>query len=72
MYANGIGVPKDYVAAYMWWNLAAARGNDSSAKARDDLVKVMTPSQIKQARALSAAWKVTASRITDWAAVVHL
>ena len=28
MYANGEGVPKDNVLAYMWWNIAGANGDD--------------------------------------------
>ena len=26
MYANGEGVPQDYVRAHMWFNLSAAQG----------------------------------------------
>jgi len=28
MYANGEGVPKDNVHAYMWWNIAGTNGDD--------------------------------------------
>ena len=36
MYANGEGVPQDYVAAHMWFNLAGAQ---SSGDQRDEVVK---------------------------------
>ena len=30
MYASGRGVPRDYVMAYMWFNLAAAQGEETA------------------------------------------
>ena len=53
MYEGGYGVPRDYVKAYMWINLAAANGNENGAKLRDNFAKVMTPSQIEKAQDLS-------------------
>ncbi len=53
MYALGTGVPKDYVEAYKWGNLAAANGNEDGAELRDNLAKIMTPSQIEKAQDLS-------------------
>jgi len=35
MYAQGQGVPKDIVLAYMWFNLAAAQGHANAVKNRD-------------------------------------
>jgi len=32
IYDNGYGVPQDYVTAYMWLNLAAARGESEYKK----------------------------------------
>jgi len=32
MYANGEGVPEDYVEAYMWWDLAVAQGEEGAKK----------------------------------------
>ncbi len=52
-YLLGRGVPKDYVEAYKWGNLAAANGNEKAAKLRDNLAKKMTPSQIEKAQDLS-------------------
>jgi len=52
-YANGVEVPKDYVQAYRWLNLAAAQGLMTAARSRDALAKEMTREQIAQAQALS-------------------
>jgi TPR repeat protein len=52
MYANGQGVPQDYVQAHMWANLAAAQGNKSAVKGSEFLTKEMTPEQIAEAQRL--------------------
>ena len=44
MYASGKGVIQDYIQAHLWFNLAAAQGEDRAAKARDKIAEVMTPS----------------------------
>ena len=57
VYYDGDGVPKDYVLAYKWLNLAARR--DSSGyvgMCRDALAKVMTPEQIAEAQKLAREW----------------
>ena len=46
-YENGEGVPRDYVAAYAWYNIAASK------QELDDLAKKMTPEQITKAKELS-------------------
>ena len=57
MYAKGEGVPKSFIAAYMWTNLAAAQGYEEGKKARDLLEKLMTRAQIAKAQRLSREWK---------------
>jgi len=57
MYSFGMGVPKNYVLAYKWWNLSAAQGDKNAAEARDKLAKRMTPSQIAEAQKLSRNFK---------------
>jgi TPR repeat protein len=57
MYETGTGAPEDYVAAYMWYELAAAKGNNEAMRAKALLRKVMTPEQIAEAQARAAAWK---------------
>ena len=57
IYANGAGVPKDDIAAYMWWNLAAAQGDEEARSNRSNIEKKMTPAQIAEAQQLSKNWK---------------
>ena len=52
MYTIGAGVPKDYVHAHMWANIAAS-GGEKTLKLRNDLAKLMTPSQIAEAERLA-------------------
>ena len=58
MYANGEGVPKDPVQAYMYFNLASPTNSDA-AEARDTLAKQMTGDQIATAQHLTREWKPT-------------
>ena len=46
MYANGEGVPEDYVKAYAWINLAAAQGQKDVVKAKDSIREKMTTEQV--------------------------
>ena len=46
MYRNGDGVPRDYVAAYAWLNLAAAGGEAAAGVERDAMAEQMTVDQI--------------------------
>lgn len=54
LYAQGNGVPQDFVQAHMWYNLAAAKGNAEAATARDDLAQRMTPAQLAQAQDMAS------------------
>jgi TPR repeat protein len=51
------GMPQDNVIAYMLWNLAAAGGNANAAEQRAAVAKKMTPEQVEEGQALSAAWR---------------
>jgi TPR repeat protein len=53
------GVSKDLVLAHMWFDLAAERGDNAAAEARDDVAKQMTPDQIAKAQRMSREWKPT-------------
>ena len=57
MYAEGQGVPKDYVLAHMWMNMAAAKGVKKAGKGRDFLEILMTPDQLSEAQRLAREWK---------------
>ena len=63
MYANGEGVPQDYVQAHKWINLAASRMNPGkeadadSRSARDSLAEKMTASQVAETQRLAREWQ---------------
>ena len=58
---DGKGVPQDYVATHMWFNLAASRAEDAAirdmaAKERDLVASMMTPAQIAEAQRMAREW----------------
>ena len=58
MYNEGIGVPQDYVQAYMWLNLSAAGGDEVAHQSRDLLLAPkMSREQIAQAQELTRKWQ---------------
>ena len=61
MYFQGKDLPKNYVLAHMWFNLAAsqATGDDRqiSVKLRDAIEKEMTREQVAEAKRLAREWK---------------
>jgi len=50
-------VPKDYVEAYKWFNLASAQGNINATSDRDNLAASMTPDQIAEGQRLSRGFQ---------------
>jgi len=58
VYAVAQGVPRDFVRAHMWLNLAAAQNYEDAGKMRDLIGKLMTPAQIAEAQKLSVAFQV--------------
>jgi uncharacterized protein len=57
MYAEGRGVPQDYVRAYMWFSLSAAQGEQRAVKTLEIAERRMTPAQISEAQKLARNWK---------------
>jgi TPR repeat protein len=57
MYANGQGVPQDYVQAHKCFNLSAASGDTIGVMSRDLVASEMTPAQIAEAQRLASAWR---------------
>ena len=53
MYDKGEGVPKDYIYAHMWLNIAASGGNKDTVEQRNFIEKQVTPSQITEAQKLA-------------------
>ena len=56
VYDNGEGVPEDIGFAYMWWNLAAAQGQEAAQSNKDILEERMTREQIAEGQRLSREW----------------
>jgi hypothetical protein len=59
IYVDGRGVPRDFDIAYMWFDLAAARGDEFGVKGRNDLILMMTLAQIAEGQRLARVWKPT-------------
>ena len=57
MYANGRGVPQDYVTAHMWANLAGARGDEEARELRDRLAEEMSAGKIAAAQRAAREWR---------------
>ncbi len=62
MYGKGRGIPKDYVQAPTWYNLAASRfapgsSRDKAVKNRAALAERMTPAQSAEAQRLAREWQ---------------
>jgi hypothetical protein len=45
LYYAGRGVPRDLMRAYFWWTLAASRMDGEAARAREDIVFMLTDHQ---------------------------
>lgn len=70
MYRFGNGVPRDYVQAYMWFDIIALNLSapeprsinrillEQATKERDALTAEMKPGEIAQAKKLAQEWKV--------------
>ena len=55
-YANGQGVPQDFVEAHKWFNIAAIRGSQPARERRAELALDMTPEQIAEAQRQAREW----------------
>ncbi|MFP6637844.1 MAG: tetratricopeptide repeat protein [Nitrospinaceae bacterium] len=56
-YAEGQGVPQDYVSAHMWFNLSGSNGDKDAVEKRNIVEKKMTKDQISEAQRLARNWK---------------
>ena len=57
MYANGWGVPQDYIQVHMWLNLAATSGDADAIAARDSIANLMSSAEIAEAQKFAREWK---------------
>jgi len=53
MYAEGEGVPRDFVLALMWFSLSAAQNHTDAIENRDRAVLFLTSAQIAEAERLA-------------------
>jgi uncharacterized protein len=53
MYENGKGVLQDNVRSHIWYNIAAANGNEKSGKWRDQIAAKMTSADISKAQSMA-------------------
>jgi TPR repeat protein len=60
MYGDGEGVPKYYVEAHTWFNLATSRATDEqredAVEDRDQAAGLMNPTQLAEAQRLAREW----------------
>lgn len=64
LYAVGLGVPKDFVNAYVWVSLALprleGRMRDRAVALQDELSTLMSSKEIGKARKIAGSWRTTA------------
>ena len=64
LYAVGLGVPKDFVNAYVWVSLALprleGRMRDRAVALQDELSALMSPEQIGEAQKIAGDWRTLA------------
>lgn len=53
LYANGYGLPRDYVQAYFWFSRAGAKGHTEALELRSVVASRMTLCQIAEAEKLA-------------------
>ena len=59
LYATGRDVAADLVVAHKWFNLAAARGNQTALMHRVELAREMSAEQVASAQKLAREWLQT-------------
>jgi hypothetical protein len=61
MHVRGQGVPQDYVLAYVWFNVAAARSPQEerqfSIETRDKIAAQLSPAQLARAQEMARNWR---------------
>ena len=61
-FAKGVGVPRDFIEAHKWLNIAAGQGSAEAAAERDALESRMTMEEQAEARKLARAWRMAATQ----------
>ena len=52
LYASGLGIPKNYIVAYVWWSIASKQGSITAKTNREKLLQMMNTYQLETAQAL--------------------
>lgn len=65
MYKRGVGYPRNYVHAYVWFSLSAAQGVANAATDRDALEAQMTPEQRAEAQQRATDWRPASQRVKE-------
>ncbi len=55
--ARGLGVEQNFVAAYMWFSIVAAQGDDDAARKRDDVGARLDANELAAAKAMADAFR---------------
>jgi TPR repeat protein len=55
-YATGNAVPTDFIAAHMWFNIAAMRGNADAVRLRREIAEQMSDAEIAAAQRAARDW----------------
>lgn len=58
-YATGNAAPVDFVAAHMWFNIAAMRGNSDAVRLRREIAEQMSDAEIAAAQRAARDWLAT-------------
>ena len=61
LYATGMGVAVDYVAAHKWFNLSAMKGSRDARVLRQEMAEFMSSNEIRQAQRAAREWKKMAN-----------
>ena len=56
MYANGMDVVVDFVAAHKWFNLAASRGHADARCYRAEMAEMLSPTDVAVAQRAAREW----------------
>jgi uncharacterized protein len=59
-YATGNAVPTDFVAAHMWFNIAAMRGNRDAVRLRREIAEQMSDAEVAAAQRAARDWLASA------------
>jgi len=64
LYEQGKGVTLDYGESYMWYSVAAAKGDKKSASQMKALAPLMRPQQLTEAKTRASAWMPSPANVT--------